>query len=204
MHACTTIDSIRRGRADRSRREHLVAERDVVTANAIVIVAYDAAWPRTFEQERRRIEAALGERLVAIEHIGSTSVPGLAAKPIVDIMAGVGRLEDAAACIAPLEAIGYRFRPEITARLGMLDDRLFVKSSGGVAIVNLHVTEYGGGFWREKLLFRDFLRAHPETAQAYEALKRDLSPRFSEGPLYSTAKGDFIQSVLHRARRDEG
>ncbi len=175
----------------------------MVAASAIVIVPYDAAWPRTFQQERRRIVAALGERLVAIEHIGSTAVPGLAAKPIVDIMAGIDRLKDAAACIAPLAAIGYSFRPEITARLGMLDDRLFVKSQRGVALVNLHVTEYGGGFWREKLLFRDFLRTHPETAQAYEALKRDLAPRFSEGPLYSTAKTDFIQSVLHRARRDQ-
>jgi GrpB-like predicted nucleotidyltransferase (UPF0157 family) len=187
-----------------ARREHAAVERHVVAASTIVIVAYDASWPRTFQREQRRIQAALGERLIAIEHIGSTSVPGLAAKPIVDIMAGIGRIEDAAACIAPLEAIGYRFRPEITTRLGMLDDRLFVKSSGGTATVNLHVTEYGGGFWREKLLFRDFLRGHPETARAYEALKRELAPRFSEGPRYSTAKTDFIQSVLQRARREGG
>jgi len=180
------------------------AELDVVAAGEIVIVAYDAAWPRIYEHERQRIQAALRETLVAIEHIGSTSVPGLAAKPIVDIMVGIARLEDAAGCIAPLEALGYRFRPEITIRLGMLDDRLFVKSAHGPVTVNLHLTEYGGSFWREKLLFRDFLRSDPDTARAYEALKRELAPRFSEGPHYSTAKTEFIQSVLHRAREANG
>jgi GrpB-like predicted nucleotidyltransferase (UPF0157 family) len=167
----------------------------------IVIADYDPAWPRLYARERRRIRRALAGRIVAIEHVGSTSVPGLAAKPILDIMAGVESLDDAAACIEPLRRIGYDFHPELTARVGIDDDRLFLKGPRGIETVHLHVTEYGGGFWQEKLLFRDFLRTHPEVAEQYAALKRTLAPQFSEGTPYSMAKTEFVQATLEQARR---
>ncbi|HEY7295296.1 MAG TPA: GrpB family protein [Dehalococcoidia bacterium] len=169
-------------------------------SSGIVILDYDPAWPGSYTREAELIEQALDGRYVALEHIGSTAVPGLAAKPIIDIMAGLESLADATACIAPLERIGYEFHPEITARLGMNDDRLFVKRSQGQVAAHLHLAAYGGSFWREKLLFRNFLRGHPDTAAQYAALKRTLAPRFSDGPSYSTAKTEFVQSVLQQAR----
>lgn len=175
----------------------------MVTTNGILISAYNPTWPRVYLRERRRILAALPGQRVAIEHIGSTSVPGLAARPIIDIMAGIARLEDAAGCITPLEASGYTYHPEITARLELHDVRLFARWSRGRQTVHLHLVEYCGSFWREKLLFRDFLRSHPDTARTYESLKRELAPRFTEGPQYSPAKTEFIQSVLQRAQRGE-
>ncbi len=170
----------------------------------IVILDYDPAWPEAYERERRLIKETLSGLIIAIEHIGSTAVPGLGAKPIVDLMAGIGSFADAAACIMPLWSIEYCNQPEIIARLRLHDDSLFVKWSMGRAAVHLHVTEYGGRFWHEKLLFRDLLRTHPDVAREYEALKRTLAPQFSDGPSYSTAKTAFIQAALHQARQGNG
>ncbi|HLZ70397.1 MAG TPA: GrpB family protein [Dehalococcoidia bacterium] len=169
-------------------------------SSSILIVAYDPDWPHRYELEAGGIRQALGGRCLALEHIGSTAVAGLAAKPVVDIMAGVTSLADAGACIVPLQRLGYAFHPEVTAQLGMHDDRLFVKTVDGRVVAHLHLTQHGGAFWQEKLLFRDFLRTHPEAARAYAALKRELAPQFSDGPSYSTAKTAFIQATLRHAR----
>ncbi len=169
-------------------------------AAPVFIFDYDPSWPAAFEAERARLGAALGIDLVAIEHVGSTSVPGLAAKPIVDIMGGVARLEGTAAWGDVLHALGYEFQPEALTHLP--DDRLFLKRTTGTPAVNLHLTEHGGAFWQEKLLFRDYLRAHDEVAREYEALKRALAPRFLDVPFtYSVAKTDFIRATLDRARQ---
>jgi len=166
-----------------------------------VIASYDEDWPLRYERERQRISRAIGSRLLAIEHIGSTAVQGLGAKPIIDVMAGVESLADAHACIEPLRTLEYEFRPAIADRLGLHDDRFFVKSTMGAPAVHLHLTEFCGTFWRDKLLFRSVLRDNPDVAQEYEALKRDLAPRFSDGPSYSTAKTGFVLGTLEQARR---
>jgi GrpB-like predicted nucleotidyltransferase (UPF0157 family) len=167
-------------------------------ASSIFIANYDPAWPGTYAAEERRIRRALAGRLVAIEHAGSTSVPGLGAKPIVDILAGTKSLSDASDCAGALEVIGYEFRPEVAIRLP--DTRMFVKCAGARELVHLHLTEHDAPFWRDKLVFRDFLRSHPDVAREYEALKRRLAPHFSAGPPYSEAKSDFIRAVLQLAR----
>jgi GrpB-like predicted nucleotidyltransferase (UPF0157 family) len=167
----------------------------------LVIVAYDAHWPEVYAQEKAAILRAIGPRLVAIEHVGSTAVPGLDAKPIVDVMAGLPSLADAEGCIAPLEALGYHFVPEVMRDLP--DDRYFERWTDGyeqgIEIAHLHLTEYNSAFWREHLLFRDFLRAQPQTAAAYEQLKRGLAQSTS-GPAYVYAKTTFVQSVLAQGR----
>lgn len=160
----------------------------------IFIVPYDPRWPEIYEREAAAIRQALAGRLLAIEHIGSTAVPGLGAKPIVDVMAGVRSLAEADRCREPLARIGYAFDPEPLTRLP--DDRVFARWQQGRKTVHLHVTPYGGSFWTEKLQFRDVLRTNAETARRYEALKRSLAPRFSDGPSYSAAKTTFIQAAL--------
>jgi GrpB-like predicted nucleotidyltransferase (UPF0157 family) len=161
------------------------------------------AWAQVdmYEQEKAAVLCANGPRLVAIEHVGSTAVPGLGAKPIVDVMAGLPSLADAAGCIAPLEALGYHFVAE--AMRDLPDDRYFERWTEGyeqgIETAHLHLTEYGSAFWREHLLFRDRLRAQPQTAAAYEQLKRELAQR-TPGTAYVYAKTSFVQSVLAQAR----
>ena len=164
----------------------------------LVIGRYDPKWSLVYEQERAAILGAIGDRLVAIEHVGSTSVPGLGAKPIVDILAGLPRLADAEACIRPLAELGYHFVPE--AMVDLPDDRYFERWTDGyeqgTEIAHLHLTEYGAPFWRDHVRFRDRLRAQPETAAAYERLKRQLVARRTFGVAYTAAKTAFVRAVL--------
>lgn len=166
----------------------------------IVIAAYDPAWPRLFAREAARIAEACGERVVAIEHVGSTAVPGLAAKPIIDIMPGVRALADADACIGAMVSLGYEYVSAFEDALP--ERRYFRRYTDGVRSHHVHMVELGGSFWERHLLFRDYLRAHREVAMEYEQLKRDLARIHEDTVSYADAKTDFIQSVEGRARRD--
>lgn len=166
----------------------------------VVIADYDPAWPLLFEQEKALILGAIGSAVTAIEHIGSTSVPGLPAKPIVDIMVGVRALADAPACVEPLARLGYVYRPEFEAVLP--DRRYFRKCARDVHTHHLHMAEVDGAFWRRHLAFRDYLRSHPETAQEYGRLKRGLAARLGDNvDAYTDAKTEFISAVETKAQR---
>jgi GrpB-like predicted nucleotidyltransferase (UPF0157 family) len=152
-----------------------------------------------FAEESAGIRAALGDRLVALEHVGSTVVPGLAAKPIIDLLAGVRTLADAAGCIAPLREIGYEYVPEHEAELP--ERRYFHRGSAGARTHHLHMVEVASDFWERHLLFRDYLRSHPETAREYAKLKKRLADEFGrdkEG--YTEAKTPFITAIEKKAR----
>ncbi len=171
-------------------------------AKRLIIVAYDSQWPMFFEREKTSVLKVLGDRLIALEHVGSTAVPGLGAKPIIDIMGGLPRLAEAEGCIAPLETLGYHFVPE--AMRDLPDDRYFERWTEdfeqGTELAHLHLTQYGSSFWRAHLAFRDILRARPDLAAAYERLKRELAPRHTSGASYSQAKTAFIRSALVQAQ----
>ena len=152
----------------------------------IVIAPYDPAWPGRFGAERERIAAALGERALRIEHIGSTSVPGLAAKPIVDILVEVARLGDADG----LEHAGYVLRVHEDGH------RMFRTPERDV---HVHVWPSGHADIAAQLAFRDRLRASPEDRAAYESLKRELASRdWSDMNHYADAKGPLIREILAR------
>ncbi len=159
------------------------------------IVEYDQRWPALYEEEKAVVIAATGIVADRVEHIGSTAVPRLGAKPIIDLMVGVSRVEGAQRQIESLEGVGYEWRGETvpgTLYLRKAEPRRF----------NLHLTQWEGKFWLEKLLFRDFLRMHPESARQYEDLKRELMARLaSDPPAYNDAKASFIESVVQQARR---
>ena len=151
----------------------------------IVIADYDAAWPERFAAERERIAAALGVRALRIEHIGSTSVPGLAAKPIVDVLVEVASVED-----ADLEAAGYVLRVREEGH------RMFRTPE---LDVHVHVWPSGSPNIASHLAFRDRLRASPEDRGAYEALKRELATRdWPDVNHYAEAKGGLIREILAR------
>src|SRR5262249_51225276 len=146
---------------------------DSVSGGHLVIAAYDPNWPAAFAYEQQLIMGAIGERLLAVEHFGSTAVPGLGAKPIIDVLAGLRRLGEAEACIPPLAARGYVFVPE--AMQYLLGDRYFVRWNAtrrvdGTEVAHLHLTEYESDFWRERIRFRELLRSAPHVAAAYERL----------------------------------
>ncbi len=136
--------------------------------------------------------------LAGLEHVGSTAVPGLAAKPILDILAGLRVLSDARACIPRLEAIGYEYVPEYEDRLP--ERRYFRKGPLENRTHHLHMVEIGSDFWTSHVRFRKYLRGHPEAAREYEALKRDLAAAHAgDRDLYTESKADFILSILVRA-----
>ena len=151
-----------------------------------------------FDRERARIERALGSWAEGIEHVGSTAVPGLAAKPIIDIMVGVGSLRDAEHYIKPLEQLCYECRGEAG-----IPGRLFFRK-GDPRSHHLHVTESGSEFWERHLFFRNYLRAHPETTREYARLKHHLADHFrTDRTAYTEAKTAFISEVVRRATEDK-
>jgi GrpB-like predicted nucleotidyltransferase (UPF0157 family) len=170
----------------------------------IEIVAYDPAWPSMFEAEAAQLWAVLDGNLIAgLEHFGSTAIPGLAAKPVIDILIAVRSLDEARrSFIDPLRQLGYVFWAD-----NPRTDRLFfVKGMppyGERRTHHVHVTERDGELW-QRLLFRDYLRANPEVAHRYERLKRDLARRFrSDREAYTDAKSAFVEEIMAVAVRRE-
>lgn len=157
----------------------------------IVIVDHDVQWADRYEIERARIEQALGDRALRLDHIGSTSVPGLAAKPIVDIDLSVADPEDESTYLPDLEAAGYELR---------------VREPGHRMVrtpardVHVHVCALGSFWERRHVVFRDWLRAHPDDRQRYEDVKRELAGReWGDMNDYADAKTDVIASIMERA-----
>ena len=161
----------------------------------IEIVEYDPAWPQEFELAAARLRAAAPSLVVAVEHVGSTAVPGLAAKPIIDLMPAVaaGRLDDLDRCVAPIVVLGYEYIARYEDELPL---RRFFKLRTPNRQHNVHLVEQASEFWLRHLRFRDILRARPEVAAEYAALKLSLAPRYDDVNEYAGAKGAFIESVL--------
>jgi GrpB-like predicted nucleotidyltransferase (UPF0157 family) len=161
----------------------------------VTIVDYDLAWPERFQAESARIMAATRGLIVTIEHFGSTSVPGLAAKPIIDLLAGVMALADADQAIAPIESLGYIYVPQYEDIFP--ERRYFRRTDGERPTHHLHVVEIGSDFWERHLRFRDLLRADPELAGRYAALKRELAARYGRDRVgYTDAKTEFIEAAM--------
>jgi GrpB-like predicted nucleotidyltransferase (UPF0157 family) len=161
----------------------------------IEIVPYDPRWPDLFAAEAPLVRAALGDQVIAIEHFGSTAIPGLAAKPIIDILVAVRSLaamDNAEAALAPLGYVFWRDNPK-------RDRMFFVKGMppyGARRTHHVHITEPSGEMWRRRI-FRDYLIKHPEAAQNYEALKRDLMAQFPDDrEAYTAGKTRFIDAIM--------
>lgn len=159
----------------------------------IVLRPYDAGWPARYQREQAAIADALGETLLAIEHIGSTAVPGIEAKPIIDIAVRVENVRDMDDLAAALVGIGYKDCGEF----GLSGRHFFTK--GDPRDVHVHVVDYRTDHWERWIAFRDALRAEPATAEAYTNLKRNLVDQFrTERLKYTEGKTDFIIGILSR------
>jgi GrpB-like predicted nucleotidyltransferase (UPF0157 family) len=160
---------------------------------SIALVSYNSKWPRRFEEERALLEPVLAPWLEGgIHHVGSTAIPGVSAKPIIDMIAGVRDLEEARAAFEPLEALSYHYAPHRPD-----EAHWFGKPSLADRTHHLHLTVPGSNLWRERLAFRDALRADSSLANEYEALKLQLA---TENPsdivAYTHGKTAFIARVL--------
>lgn len=166
----------------------------------IRLVPYDPAWPARFEEERTALVAAIGEWIVGdVHHVGSTAVTGLEAKPIIDILVGVRGLEESRACFEPLAGLGYLHAPYLAEEM-----HWFCKPHPSRRTHHLHLVPTGSRRYSDELAFRDRLRADPELAADYAALKQALARRFADDrDSYTRAKSDFIGHALGR-RADPG
>jgi GrpB-like predicted nucleotidyltransferase (UPF0157 family) len=165
----------------------------------IEIVDYDPGWPILFDEEAKRLRAALDPSLVVgLEHFGSTAIPGLSAKPIIDILIAVRSLADARAgfveALGKLDYIHWAENPKT-------DRMFFVKGMppfGTGRSHHVHVTEPGGEMW-QRLAFRDYLRDHPKEARTYERLKRRLAAEhLADREAYTGAKSAYVETVMRK------
>ena len=178
-------------------------------SQTIYLADYDPRWPAMFEEERARLQAAIGEWAADIQHVGSTSIPGIAAKPIIDIAVHLHSLVDALKCITPLvEDLEY----ECLGEFG-IPDRIYFRRGTATPLPaqtaghdrtwrthQIHMYPLGHDQYAKQITFRDYLRAHPDAASEYETLKRELAVRHAgDIEAYAEAKSDFVQSILRSA-----
>lgn len=163
------------------------------------IVDYDPVWPVMAVAAMAELEQALPGVLTEMEHIGSTAVPGLAAKPIIDLMAAVGDLGTVERREDTMASLGYRRHFN-----GMVDRLLYVRGAAGTRTHILHVVTAESWPTRNQRILRDYLRTHPQDTQRYARLKRNLAATGIASGDYARAKTDLIQELTDRARAGRG
>lgn len=166
----------------------------------LTVVPHRSAWAKLFVQEAGLLRQSLGDKVLCIEHIGSTAVPGLSAKPIIDIMVAIASYAQAMELVPALEALGYQYKP-----LDAIPERLYLakESAPEYRTYHLSLTEPGSRFWKNHLAFRDYLRAHDEIAAEYVELKMQLAEAYARtGQLDREGKTEFVAAVLKLAEKE--
>lgn len=167
-----------------------------LSRGTVRVVPYQAEWPELFAREAARLRALMGAAAINVEHFGSTSIEGMDAKPIIDLMVAVESLSGAEVWIAKLEAVGYEFRPDA----GVPDRLFFAKGPRRLRTHHLSLAEQTSEFYVQKLLFRDYLRTHAAAREEYRALKERLARAHAEDrPAYTEGKRAFVERILSLA-----
>ena len=166
----------------------------------VVLADYDPRWPAMFADERRRLMDTMPGTFVAIEHIGSTAVPGMRSKPLIDLLAGVRTMDEAFALNALTDRFGYTTSPQFNA--GLTTRQWFMRQTDGQRTHHLHVVVYGSRDWSIRIDFRDRLLAEPTLCAEYLALKEDLARRFAnDRDAYTDGKSAFITAAIRESDR---
>lgn len=162
----------------------------------VLVVPYDPAWPGRFEVERAALDSAIADQVVGgIHHVGSTAVPGLESKPVIDILVGVRDLTSSRCCFDRLRDLDYIHAPYRSDQMYW-----FCKPDPSQRTHHLHLVPVDSERFREELVFRDYLRAHRDVAHEYGVLKRELAQKFRDDrEAYTDAKTEFISATLARA-----
>ena len=163
---------------------------------SVILDEYDSSWPSKFEEEKKHLLAIAGEwHFGSIEHVGSTAVPGMVAKPVIDVMFGVKTLEDSKPAIEVLVSHGYEYFPYKTEVMYW-----FCKPSHAFRTHHLHLIPFESPLWKERIQFRNLLRSDDKVASQYANLKRELAAIYKEDrEAYTEKKWPFIQQVLQSA-----
>ena len=165
----------------------------------VELLPHDLAWPGAFELERSRLSSLFPGVFVAIEHIGSTAIPEMTAKPIIDILGGVDSLDGVDVLSRRLCESGYTTSEEFNASLQ--DRKWFMRWANGRRTHHLHVVVHDGPVWRDRLAFRDLMRANPQAAAEYESLKARLAIEYRDDrEAYTEAKARFVRAALSSPR----
>jgi GrpB-like predicted nucleotidyltransferase (UPF0157 family) len=161
----------------------------------VELLPHNEQWHQLFAEEKMRLQNAIGENVIAVEHIGSTSICGIAAKPVLDIAAAVSDKASGEKCVAPLEKIGYEYRGEY----GIAERFYFVK--GEPRTHHLHILLSESDALKNHLLFRDYLLSNRLVAAEYDKLKKELSEKFqNDRDAYLEGKAEFVERSLKIAR----
>jgi len=164
----------------------------------IELSAYNPEWTSMYNQTKELFLNSFGDKIDAIEHIGSTSVPGLGAKPIIDILLGVRKLHEAESFIPKMHELGFEYISKYEDV--MPERRYFVKREHGKSTHHVHSVEVDSPFWKRHLLFRDYLRMNDDVRDAYFKLKKELSDKeWSDSNDYADAKTEFIRNIEKEA-----
>ncbi len=165
----------------------------------VKLLSYSKSWKLEFEKEKKRLLETFGARIVAIEHIGSTSIPGAWAKPIIDINVAISSLNDAPSFVKRLQEMGYEYMPE----RWFADRCFFPKGPESQRTHHLNLGEMSSDTaWVCPLLFRDYLTANPKELEAYCLLKKNLAAKYKNSRAeYTEAKSDFVRATLQKAKR---
>lgn len=164
---------------------------------SVRLTSYQAKWKELYEEEAARLRTTLGKKLLRLEHVGSTAVDGMEAKLLIDMMAAAGNLEEARSLVPVLEGLGYEHRGN-----GGVEGRIFfAKGPRNRRAYHLSLTETSSDHWQRSLLFREYLRAHPEVASEYRKLKQKLAREYPEDrESYTAGKNHFIEQAIRSAR----
>ena len=163
----------------------------------VKLLAYNTAWPRLYKREEKLLLSVAREYILDIQHIGSTSVPGMKAKPIIDIVIGVKSLKDGKKCVGGLEKIGYEYKHDA----GVKGRHFFVKGTEKNRTHYIHIVKLNGNNWENYIYFRDYLRAHKIAVIKYNKLKEQLAKKYKhDRDTYTTRKSFFIQGIIKKAK----
>lgn len=159
------------------------------------VLEYDPKWVEWYETESNELREALGDKLISVEHVGSTSVPGLAGKPTIDILAVVEDIEKVEDFVGDIESLGYRYLGQYV----MEGSRLFTKEQDDTRLVNLHFYYQGHPHVHEMLGLRDYLRSHPEVVEEYASLKHKLVEKYPDDyGSYRVYKDEWMNALKER------
>ena len=172
----------------------------------IKLFPYNPKWEKLFEKEKQLLKKTFGDTIIGIEHIGSTAIPGVPAKPIIDIDVGVESLEIARSMKKQFEKLGYCHRPFTPKKTkeGLKWEELYAKGPEANRTHYVHVTVYENNYWKNDLLFRDYIRKNSVRAGQYTKLKEKLAKKYHNNrEAYTRNKEQFINDTLNMAKRDK-
>ncbi|MBU4204957.1 GrpB family protein [Patescibacteria group bacterium] len=163
------------------------------------LFSYNPAWKRLYKEEEKLLRFVIGKYVLDIQHVGSTSIPGAKAKPIIDIAIGVKNLKEGEKCIKPLKQLGYEYKHNA----GIKGRHFFVKGNEINRTHYVHIEKLDGRLWKNHIIFRDYLRKYKETVKEYNELKEKLAKKYKDDrDTYTAWKDSFIQGIIKKAEKD--